>query len=65
MQQCSNVMWVRAEALEGLSIMKVGTIDDDDYMNNLGALKAEVYCKNMWKWEKPIDGAHVSQTMPS
>lgn len=39
--------------------LKVGLLDDKEFLDGLGAPKADIYCKNMWKWEKPIEGAKV------
>ena len=54
-------MWVEAEAIDGVKIVKMGAIDDQEFLDGLGQPEAEIYCKNMWKWEKPIEGAKQEQ----
>lgn len=41
--------------------LKVGLIDDNDFLNTLGAPKMEIYCKYLWNWEKTFEGAQVTQ----
>lgn len=47
--------------MEGLNIVKLGTVEDDAYVSGFGLPKQEIYCKNMWKWEQPIAGAATKQ----
>lgn len=61
--KCGNTIFVTSEALAGLFIVKLGLIDDEDFLNNLGPPKGEIYCKNNWAWEKPFEGAEQKQTM--
>ncbi|KAF4551234.1 Hypothetical protein D9617_14g076910 [Elsinoe fawcettii] len=54
---CSTLLWVEAEALAGIKIVKMGGLDDKEYMDKLGMPESEIYCKNMWAWEKGWEGA--------
>lgn len=38
-------MWVEAAAMEGLKIVKTGTIDDEDVLNQAMPVQ-EIYCKD-------------------
>lgn len=61
-QNCPTVLYVQAEALEGLNIVKAGTVDDEDVFNNLGKPKAEIYTKNRPSWCDAIPGAEQKET---
>lgn len=45
-----------------VAYLKVGLIDDVDFVNGLGAPKMEIYCKHLWSWEKTFDGAKLIQS---
>ncbi|TKX25725.1 putative glutathione-dependent formaldehyde-activating enzyme-2 [Elsinoe australis] len=54
---CSVLLWAEGEALPGVKIVKIGSVDDLEWVEKLGAPKQEIYCKNMWGWEKGWEGA--------
>lgn len=42
--------------------LKIGLLDDKEFLDSLGTPKLDIYCKNFWAWERPIEGAKVEQT---
>lgn len=40
---CNTIMWVEAEAMQGMMIVKTGTIDDEDALNKAVPVQ-EIYC---------------------
>lgn len=54
---CSACLWVEAEAREGVKIVKMGAIDDQEFLDGLGKPEMEIYCRNLWGWEEGIGGA--------
>lgn len=61
-QDCPTVMYVDVEAMAGLYIVKMGTVDDDDVFNNLGLPGLEIYTKNRPEWCPQIPGAEQKTT---
>ncbi|BFZ54357.1 hypothetical protein PYCC9005_001391 [Savitreella phatthalungensis] len=57
---CHNLIFAQAEAIPGVKILKAGTLDDADALND-GKPQQEIYCRNMLSWEQPIDGAKQAQ----
>lgn len=43
-----------------IAFLKVGLLDDKEFVSGLGAPKMELYCKNLWAWEKTFEGAKTS-----
>lgn len=60
--QCSSLVFVEAEAMPGVKILKMGTVDDEDFLNKLGNMEAEIFCKDRIEWVKPIPGAETKET---
>ena len=58
---CSVLLFVEAEAAPGIKIVKMGTIDDKSFVDKLGYPPKEIYCKNMFLWEKGVPEAEQSQ----
>jgi hypothetical protein len=42
---CGTTMWVDAAAMDGLKIVKTGTIDDQNVLDNAKPVQ-EIYCKD-------------------
>ena len=42
-EKCSTIMWVRSEAKPHIRMIRSGTIDDEEMLNNLKPQK-ELYC---------------------
>ena len=42
---CGTIMWVEAEAFQGMMIVKTGTVDDADMLNK-ATIVQEIYCKD-------------------
>jgi hypothetical protein len=42
-EKCSTIMWVRAEAKPHIRMIRTGTIDDQEMLDNLKPQK-ELYC---------------------
>lgn len=42
---CGTIMWVEAEAFQGMMIVKTGTVDDADLLNK-ATIVQEIYCKD-------------------
>lgn len=57
---CSCLLFVEAEALQGMKIVKLGGIDDKDFVEGLGLPGKEIYCKNMCAWEQKVEGAETT-----
>lgn len=60
-RKCGNTMFAVSGKAPDTYFLKVGLIDDDDFLNTLGAPKMEIYCKYLWNWEKTFEGAQVTQ----
>lgn len=58
---CSSLVFVEAEAMAGVKIVKMGTVDDEDFLNKLGTAESEIFCKNRLAWVKPIPGAEEKE----
>ena len=56
-QTCPTVIFVQAEKLSGINILKMGTVDDDDVYDKVGYPKVEIYTKNRPSWCQAIPGA--------
>lgn len=54
-------MYVRPEAMAGMTILKPGTIDDAGVMAHL-APGMEIYTKERTAWVKPTEGAQQKET---
>ncbi|PNS19246.1 hypothetical protein CAC42_2423 [Sphaceloma murrayae] len=61
---CSTLLYVEAEGLAGVKIIKLGAIDDQEWVNKLDTPKQEIYCKNMYTWEKGWEGAEKKEGAP-
>lgn len=61
-QQCGSIMYAAPAGGADVAYLKVGLIDDVDFVNRLGAPKMEIYCKHLWSWEKTFDGAKLIQS---
>lgn len=55
-------MYAAPSKMPEIAFLKVGLLDDKDYVNGLGAPKMEVYCKNLWTWEQNFEGAKLEQS---
>lgn len=53
-------MFAVSEKAPDTYFLKVGLIDDNDFLNTLGTPKMEIYCKYLWNWEKTFEGAQVT-----
>ncbi|KAL1872372.1 hypothetical protein Daus18300_004342 [Diaporthe australafricana] len=60
-QNCGNTMFAVTGKDPSTLVLKIGLIDDTEFLNDLGAPKMEVYCKYLWKWEKTFEGAQLIQ----
>jgi len=58
---CSACLFVEPEAMPGVKIVKMGTVDDKDWLDQVGPPTKEIYCKNLWKWESGVSGAEQKQ----
>lgn len=58
-------MYSAPEKMPEIVFLKIGLLDDKEFLDSLGTPKADIYCKNMWKWEKNFEGAQVAQGAPS
>lgn len=47
---------------QDVAFLKVGLLDDVDFINGLGAPKMEIYCKYLWSWQKTFDNAKLIQS---
>lgn len=55
-------MLASPEKAPEIAFLKVGLVDDEDFLNGLGRPAKEIYCKRMWAWEKTFEGATVEQS---
>lgn len=60
-QQCGSIMFAEPKKTPDIVFLKVGLLDDKAFLDGLGAPKMDIYCKNLWSWERPIEGAQVAQ----
>ncbi|KAI5249252.1 hypothetical protein E4T43_00738 [Aureobasidium subglaciale] len=61
-QNCPTVLFVQVEAMPGINIVKMGTLDDEDAYEGLGKPGMEIYTKNRPSWCEPIPGAEQKET---
>ncbi|CAD0086415.1 unnamed protein product [Aureobasidium vineae] len=61
-QNCPTVLFVKAEALDGVNIVKMGTLDDENVYDNLGKPGLEIYTKNRPQWCDAIPGAQQKES---
>lgn len=61
--QCGSIMFSEPKASPEILFLKIGLLDDKGFLDSLGTPKLDVYCKNLWAWEKPIEGAAVQQAL--
>lgn len=59
--QCGGIMFSEPEKAPVL-FLKVGLIDDQDFLRGLSAPKMEIYCKYLLPWEKTFEGAKLEQS---
>lgn len=59
-QNCPTVLYVQAEAIDGINIVKMGTLDDETY-DHLGKPSMEIYTKNRPEWCEAIPGAQQKE----
>lgn len=55
-------MYAAPSSAADVAYLKVGLIDDVEFVNGLGAPKMEIYCKRLWSWEKTFEGAKLIQS---
>ena len=60
-QNCPTVLFVQAEAIDGINIVKMGTIDDEDVYDSLGKPGMEIYTRNRPSWCGAIEGAQQKE----
>ncbi|CAD0099597.1 unnamed protein product, partial [Aureobasidium mustum] len=60
-QNCPTILYVTGEAITGVNIVKMGTLDDEDVFDNLGKPGLEIYTKNRPKWCDAIPGAQQKE----
>ena len=60
-KNCPTILYVQAEAMDGVNIVKMGTIDDEDVYENLGKPQAEIYIRNRPSWCEAIPGAQQKE----
>lgn len=58
---CSSLVFVESEASAGVKILKMGTVDDEEFLDRLGNMDAEIFCKDRLAWAKPIAGAEEKE----
>lgn len=54
-------MFSAPKNLPDLIFLKIGLIDNDEFINSLGSPILHSYCKNLWTWEKTFKGAERLQ----
>jgi hypothetical protein len=60
-QDCPTVLFVTAEAMAGINIVKMGTLDDEEVFEKLGNASLEIYTKNRPSWCEQISGAQQKE----
>ena len=55
------MLYVQAEAIDGINIVKMGTIDDETVYENLGKPGMEIYTRNRPNWCDAIPGAQQKE----
>ncbi|KAI4845408.1 hypothetical protein E4T44_05629 [Aureobasidium sp. EXF-8845] len=60
-KNCPTILYVQAEAMDGVNIVKMGTLDDEDVYNNLGKPGMEIYTRNRPVWCQAIPGAEQKE----
>jgi hypothetical protein len=58
---CPTILFVQAEAMNGVNIVKMGTLDDEEVYNSLGKPQMEIYTRNRPQWCEAIEGAKQSE----
>jgi hypothetical protein len=58
---CPTILYVQAEAIDGVNIVKMGTIDDEDVYENLGKPGMEIYTRNRPGWCEAIPNAEQKE----
>ncbi|KAK6008362.1 hypothetical protein QM012_000265 [Aureobasidium pullulans] len=61
-QNCPTILYVTGEAMNGINIVKVGTLDDEDVFENLGKPGLEIFTKNRPQWCDAIPGAQQKES---
>ncbi|KAI4733717.1 hypothetical protein E4T50_15740 [Aureobasidium sp. EXF-12298] len=56
-QNCPTILYVTGEAIQGINIVKMGTLDDQEDIEKLGKPGLELYTKNRPQWCDAIPGA--------
>ncbi|PRP85750.1 hypothetical protein PROFUN_06344 [Planoprotostelium fungivorum] len=60
-ETCGTVVHVDAEAMGPNRILKIGTFDDQSFLEKIGAPKLQIYMKNCASWELPYTNAASKQ----
>jgi hypothetical protein len=61
-KNCPTILYVQAEAMDGVNIVKMGTIDDvDDFYEHLGNHGMEIYTKHRPSWCEAIPNAEQKE----
>ncbi|CAN8100350.1 unnamed protein product [Discula destructiva] len=61
---CGGIMFSEPKNAPEVLFLKIGLLDDKEFLDGLGTPQMDIYCKNSWSWEKPIEGAKVAQAGP-
>lgn len=54
-------MFSKPEGAPEIAFLKIGLIDDREFLDSLGPPKTHFYCKYLLSWEKPFEGAKLVQ----
>lgn len=55
-------MFAAPEKGPEILFLKIGLIDDQDFLRGLSAPKTEIYCKYLLPWETTFEGAKLEQS---
>ncbi|GAB7345655.1 hypothetical protein MBLNU457_3945t1 [Dothideomycetes sp. NU457] len=61
---CSNLIYVESDAMPDVKLVKMGLIDDREFLEELGKPGMEIYCKNVCAWEEGWEGTERKDAAP-
>lgn len=58
---CGSLVFVKADAMPDSTIVKMGTVDDEDVLHGIGYPALEIFTKDRLHWAQPIPGAEQKE----
>lgn len=58
---CGSLVFVKADAMPDSTIVKMGTVDDENILNGIGYPGLEIFIKDRLHWAQPIPGAEQKE----